>query len=259
MYRMLKSTAVWSLSHFTVWILAVSSLSTTSVEAKELCHGGKVIWRGGHQVGCVFTSFGDAEKSMCKGATTLTPTPHTGHCWVCIEDQLVPLIKEKQRWGEVTVGVNQSGAPKGDFTCLTGLHDPPAKLPTEVRLKHKKTGKCIFGIPKDGDPVRNWGCWKDPNMVFVIDDLGGGEVRLRHKKTQKCLYGDPNDGGFARNWSCWDDPNMVFLIEKLGGGEVRLKHKKTQKCLYGDPKDNGLVRNWGCWNDPNMVFILEHL
>ncbi len=81
------------------------------------CDGGKVIWRSGQPVGCVFTQFGDAEKGMCKGTTILKPTPLAGKCWVCIEDQFVSGIKDPNQWSQFTVGVRQNGAAKGDFSC----------------------------------------------------------------------------------------------------------------------------------------------
>jgi hypothetical protein len=141
------------------------------------------------------------------------------------------------------------------------LITPYTPGPGEVRIRHKLSGKCIYVDTNSAQSVRNWTCWGDANMAFLIDPVGPpGEVRLRHKKTQQCLYGVPIDGGTAKSWGpCWNDPNMVFVIDPVGGtsGDVRLRHKSTQKCLYGDMSNGGAVRNFTCWNDPNMVLHID--
>jgi hypothetical protein len=97
-------------------------------------------------------------------------------------------------------------------------------LPGEVRLRHEKTGKCLFGNPNDGGPAATWTCWKDPNMGYFLDTVSGNEVRLRHRSTGKCLYGDSVNGGVAKNWGCWNDPNMIFIKDALpGANRFRLR------------------------------------
>ncbi|MCG8455160.1 MAG: RICIN domain-containing protein [Holophagales bacterium] len=134
-------------------------------------------------------------------------------------------------------------------------------LPTSlsaVRLRHKATGKCIYEHGGNGGQARNWGCWDDPYMAYVIDDLGNGDVRLRHSLSGKCLYGySIGNGGTAHHWDCWNDPGFTFVLDPVGNGEVRLRHKSTGKCLYGTALDGGTVHNWVCWNDPGMVYVLE--
>jgi hypothetical protein len=97
--------------------------SPDPAHAKELCHGGKVIWRNGQvgYVGCVFTKFGDDERSQCKGSTILAPRPFAfpGSCWVCILDEYVSAIKDRSQWNQFEVGVFRSQAKKGDFSCLS--------------------------------------------------------------------------------------------------------------------------------------------
>lgn len=131
--------------------------------------------------------------------------------------------------------------------------------PGEVRIRHKSSGKCFYVDTNSNQSVRNWTCWGDANMAFIIDDTGQpGEVRIRHKKTQRCLYGVPTDGGTAKSWGpCWADPNMVFILDSLNPPDVRIRHKATQKCLYGDPTNGAAVRNFTCWNDPNMVLVID--
>lgn len=129
----------------------------------------------------------------------------------------------------------------------------------EIRLRHKATGNCLFGGLSDGSAVRNWQCWNDPNMIFILDRLGGNEVRIRHKMSKRCVFGSPANGGAAGSWSCWDDPNMVFVVDDLGNGEIRLRHKNTNRCLLGNPQNNAIVRSYSCSNDSNMVFIIDPL
>ena len=102
--------------------------------AVPLCSGGKVIFDAGSMVGCVFSKFGDAEKTQCNARAILKPTPPlAGRCWVCIEGRLASAIEDQGQWSRFTVGVDQSGATKGDFSCLgpqrSGPYEP-ASPPT---------------------------------------------------------------------------------------------------------------------------------
>jgi hypothetical protein len=131
----------------------------------------------------------------------------------------------------------------------------------EVRLRHEKTGKCMFGDFNDGGVVKTWTCWDDPNMAYILDTVSGNEVRLRHRISSKCVYGNNVNGGFAKNWICWNDPNMIFIKDPLPGtNRFRLRHKATNRCLYGGTADGDPVKSWGpCWDDPNMVWVLDTL
>ena len=84
---------------------------------------------------------------------------------------------------------------------------------SEVRIRLRANGKCLFGSPLDGGEVKNWACWNDPNMVFVVEVVNNNRVRLRHRATGRCMYGSPVNGGVVRNWTCWNDPNMVWVID----------------------------------------------
>lgn len=130
-------------------------------------------------------------------------------------------------------------------------------VPGDVRLRHELTGKCLFGNPVEGGPVKTWGCWKDPQMAISLEKLAGQELRIRVRAKGKCLFGNPVEGREVKNWTCWDDPNMVYVRENLDNNRVRLRHKLTGQCMYGDPNDGGPVKNWPCWNDPNMVWVID--
>jgi len=149
-------------------------------------------------------------------------------------------------------------APPWNERTQLMLITPYIPGPGEVRIRHKISGKCLYVDTNSSQSVRNWTCWGDKNMAFLIDNLGNGEVHLRHKKTQRCLVAVAVDGGTAKSWGpCWADPDMAFVIDALGGGDVRLRSKSTQKCLYGDTTNGRPVRNFTCWNDPNMALVID--
>ena len=77
----------------------------------------------------------------------------------------------------------------------------------EVRIRNPITNSCLYSHNSDGSRVAHWGCWSDPNFVYIREPLFDG-VRYRHKQTNKCLY--VNGAGTAKSWGCWSDPNMVF-------------------------------------------------
>lgn len=130
--------------------------------------------------------------------------------------------------------------------------------PGDVRLRHEATGKCLFGHPADGAPVKTWGaCWQDPAMAISLEAQGGAEVRIRIRATGRCLFGNPVNGAEVKSWTCWNDPNMVYVREDLGNNRLRLRHKMTGQCMYGSPVNGGTVRNWPCWADPNMVWVID--
>lgn len=130
-------------------------------------------------------------------------------------------------------------------------------LPAAVRLRHERTGKCIFGNPVEGGPAKTFTCWADPLMAIFLDSLGGQEFRLRLQIEGKCLYAEPRNGGTVRNFTCWEDPNMVFIREDLGNNRARFRHKASGQCMYGESGEALPVRNWGCWDDPNMVWVID--
>jgi hypothetical protein len=125
-----------------------------------------------------------------------------------------------------------------------------------VRLRHKQTGKCIYSLSSNGEKARNWDCWNDPGMVYVLDDAGSGTFRLRHELYGQCLYTQAWNGASVHNWGCWNDPNMRFQLVSTTGG-YRLKHVSNNQCLYGNTNNGGVVKSWGCWNDPNMVYSID--
>lgn len=130
-------------------------------------------------------------------------------------------------------------------------------LPGAVRLRHERTGKCIFGHPVEGGPAKTFTCWPDPEMAIFLDPIGGQEVRIRLQLKRKCLYAEPRNGGTVRNFTCWEDPHMVFIREDLGNNRARFRHKTTGQCMYGEDGEAPPVRNWGCWDDPNMVWVID--
>lgn len=126
------------------------------------------------------------------------------------------------------------------------------------RLRHEATGKCLYstGAGASGD-VRNWGCWDDPNMGYMVDDMGAGKVMLRHLRSGGCIDVSTINGMVAANSVCdAGNPGQLFTLVDLGGGEVRVE-SDLGYCLYGNPLEGGMVSGWACWNDPNMVFTLE--
>lgn len=143
-------------------------------------------------------------------------------------------------------------------TIVARVRNKPER-PYEVRIKHQKTGNCLFGNTANGGAVKNHECWNDPNMTFILAWLPNSEVQLKHKLTSKCVFGSPINSGIVKNHDCWNDPNMVFVIDYLETGGFRLRHKLTGKCLFGNPVNGGEVKNHDCWNDPNMTFKFEQL
>jgi hypothetical protein len=104
--------------------------------------------------------------------------------------------------------------------------------------------------------LHNWDCWNDPNMVYVLDDAGGGRFRLRHEMSNQCTYAHATNGDGAHHWSCWSDPNMAFeLVPFLGG--YRLRHHMTNQSLYGHESNGGKIHNWSDWGDINMVYFVD--
>jgi hypothetical protein len=146
---------------------------------------------------------------------------------------------------------------------VEGISEPCSSYvpaPGEVRLRHEKTGKCMFGDPNDGGHAKTFTCWKDPNMGYVLESISGNEVRIRHRSTGKCLFDKTVNGGIAKNWACWNDPNMVWIKDPLpGNNRFRLRHKATNRCIYGGNSGGApVVRSWGpCWDDPAMVWVVE--
>lgn len=129
--------------------------------------------------------------------------------------------------------------------------------PGAVRLRHERTGKCIFGHPVEGGPAKTFTCWPDPEMAIFLDPVVGKEVRIRLQLKGKCLYAEPRNGGTVRNFTCWEDPHMIFIREDLGNNRARFRHKTSGQCMYGETGEAPPVRNWGCWDDPNMVWVID--
>lgn len=96
-------------------------LAPRPAAAVPMCNGGEVVWSNGRPAGCLFRGqFGDVEKSMCGGTVVLAPSG-TGSCWVCVKQELVPVVKDPAQWKNLTVGVDAAGSKPADFGCLQGL------------------------------------------------------------------------------------------------------------------------------------------
>lgn len=139
---------------FLVAILAVAP--TTSADL--LCAGGQVIWTPqGTAVGCVFESFGQAEKSMCNPYPIEKPSVG-GDCWVCLK----PGVNRKS----LKVGVNFSSAePANGFRCLNGEpapFEPVKNLDPNlgVGLEHNSPGNGR-GACSPGCSSARWTDWLD--------------------------------------------------------------------------------------------------
>lgn len=144
-----------------------------------------------------------------------------------------------------------------DFDVTTpacGL--PYVPQPGDVRLRHERTGKCIYDRPVDGGTAANFTCWRDGWMAMVIDHLSGNDVRLRFRTSNECLYRYSADRT-VHYWTCWNDPNQVWVLDPLSNNRFHLRHKQSGECAYGSSDDGGALHTWGCWNDPNMVYVLD--
>jgi hypothetical protein len=127
---------------------------------------------------------------------------------------------------------------------------------SKVRLRHAGSGKCIYANGPNGGSVKNWGCWNDPAMTFVLEAASGLTYRLRSQSSGQCLYAQTLVGAPARSWQCWSDSNLRFAIENFGDGK-RLRHIDTGQCLYGSSSDGGEVRATTCSSSPSQKYWLD--
>lgn len=147
---------------------------------------------------------------------------------------------------------------RGHFTSatVTLTHNGGAltPLPAAYRLRHVSTGKCLYNLLASS--VRNWTCWNDPNMRYVLLPGAAGSVRLHHLGTGTCVAVGATNGATASTAICNPTAaNQRFYLDNAGPGFVRLR--ASGQCLYGTSTDGGSAHNWGCWADPGMRFVLD--
>lgn len=146
----------------------------------------------------------------------------------------------------------------GNNSFIILEHYPPEQgIPqhnNRVRLRHGKTGNCIYGVAQDGGLIRNSDCQNvDSEMTYIVKYAGGNSYRLQQEDNNQCIYTDNNKG---KNSGCWVDLNMRFRFDDASGG-FRLRHVNSNYCLYGNNRNSGIVKSWYCWNDPNMVYFID--
>jgi len=74
--------------------------------------------------------------------------------------------------GRCITGNSVDGGGVTHATCSNNTKFKIVDLGTgnnEVRLRHINTGKCLYATNINGDKTFNWGCWSDPNMVFILE------------------------------------------------------------------------------------------
>ncbi|MBN2526678.1 MAG: RICIN domain-containing protein [Deltaproteobacteria bacterium] len=130
---------------------------------------------------------------------------------------------------------------------------------SRVRLRNKKSGKCMYSMGGSGGRLAEWGCWDDPGFVFELIDAGNQTYRIRHELTSQSIFTESNAGAEASHWIDWNDPNMRFrLVHDEGSDGYRLWHLSTNSILYTDSK--GKIRGGDDTKvDDETVYYLDYL
>lgn len=147
---------------------------------------------------------------------------------------------------------------------------PPPPAPTlvstqKVRLRNLATNQCLW---IDGNRVRHWVCWADPNQAFDVETYSNGSIYLRHKNSGKCIWGKRSSLPIIASASC-GTLGTQFQLNAVTGG-VHLYIPLTRDiggtfggpagpggCLYTGAGDGGdALKQKPCTSDPKFTFVL---
>lgn len=92
--------------------------------AAPLCAGGQVIFSDGSMVGCLFPTWGPAEKSMCKGAVYVPPDDPDG-CHICVLAPLDESVLDPAKWPIFTPSDFSCRLPEQGSHCEGGVFCDP--------------------------------------------------------------------------------------------------------------------------------------
>lgn len=181
---------------------------------------------------------------------------------------LLPLNDPHLPWAVfVLTGYDSGGVPIIIWDVIPGdptdngldTNPPEPGVPnagSRVRLRHRFTGNCVYSVGTNNASARHRECSSDADLIYVLEDAGGGYYRLRNEAHNQCLFAAYGNGGDVRNWSCWNDPEMVFALDPASDGSYRIRDVDDNQCAYNH-SGNSTVHHWACWADPNMEYFVD--